>query len=83
MGVVHARLLEEAEELGFVPAESSAVEAAVEKVLADRAEFVAERGMEAMGPLMGVVMGELGGTADGAEVSAALRAALQQLSNDS
>ena len=56
------------------------VEAAVEKVLAERAEFVAENGMQAMGPLMGVVMAELGGGADGKVVSAVLKEHLERLS---
>jgi glutamyl-tRNA(Gln) amidotransferase subunit E len=77
---VHALLLEAAASAGFVPAQSGEVEAAVEKVLAERAEFVAENGMQAMGPLMGVVMAELGGGADGKVVSAVLKEHLERLS---
>ena len=57
----------------------SAVDAAVAEVLAERADFVTERGMEALGPLMGVVMGKLGGAADGKAVSAALKEQIQRL----
>ena len=52
---------------------------AVAEVLAERADFVKERGMEALGPLMGVVMGKLGGAADGKAVSAALKEQIQRL----
>ncbi|MDG1525652.1 MAG: Glu-tRNA(Gln) amidotransferase subunit GatE [Candidatus Thalassarchaeaceae archaeon] len=69
----------EAATRGFEPADTGAVDAAVAEVLADRADFVAERGMGAMGPLMGVVMGKLGGAADGKAVSAALKEQIQRL----
>ena len=69
----------EAASRGFEPADTGAVDAAVAEVLAERAEFVAERGMEALGPLMGVVMGKLGGAADGKAVSAALKEQIQRL----
>ena len=55
---------------GFEPADTGAVDAAVAEVLDERADFVKERGMAALGPLMGVVMGKLGGAADGKAVSA-------------
>ena len=65
-----------AEELGVIPADTGEIEAAVERILDERADFVAERGMAAMGPLMGVVIGELGSGADGKAVSAALKEAI-------
>ena len=64
---------------GYKPADTGAVDAAVAEVLAERADFVAERGMGALGPLMGVVMGKLGGSADGKAVSAALKEQIQRL----
>jgi glutamyl-tRNA(Gln) amidotransferase subunit E len=69
----------EAASRGFEPADTGAVDTAVAEVLAERADFVAERGMEALGPLMGVVMGKLGGAADGKAVSAALKEQIQRL----
>ena len=69
----------EAATRGFEPAETGAVDAAVAEVLAERADFVAERGMGAMGPLMGVVMGKLGGAADGKAVSSALKEQIQRM----
>lgn len=68
-----------AEKEGFTPADTSAVEDAVDAILAERADFVAERGMEAVGPLMGMVMGKLGGAADGKIVSQVLREKIQKL----
>ncbi|MEC7707144.1 MAG: Glu-tRNA(Gln) amidotransferase subunit GatE [Candidatus Thermoplasmatota archaeon] len=70
-----------AEENGFTPADTGAVEAAVEEVLAENADMVRDRGMGAMGPLMGAVMGKLGGSADGKAVSGALRSKITELSS--
>ncbi len=67
-----------AESQGFKPADSSDLLAIVKAVLDDRADFVAERGMGAMGPLMGVVMGAAGGAADGKVISALLRQEIQK-----
>ena len=64
---------------GFEPADTGAVDAAVAEVLAERTDFVKERGMAALGPLMGVVMGKLGGAADGKAVSSALKEQIQRL----
>ena len=72
-----AWVLERAETTGHVPADSNAIDAVIEQVLAERSSFVAERGMAAMGPLMGVVLAALGDGADGRAVSSALKAALQ------
>lgn len=62
-----------AEELGLKPADSGDLLQIVEKVVQDRIDFVKERGMGAMGPLMGLVMKECGGAADGKQVSSLLR----------
>ena len=63
----------------MVPADSGAVEEVVARIIAERADFVAERGMGAMGPLMGIVLKELGGGADGKAVSDALKDAIMKL----
>ena len=73
---------DKAEEKGFTPADTGAVEAAVEEVLAENADMVRDRGMGAMGPLMGAVMGKLGGSADGKAVSDALRSKIAELSSE-
>ena len=62
-----------AEELGLKPADASDLADIVAKVVSDRLDFIKERGMGAMGPLMGLVMKECGGAADGKQVSALLR----------
>ena len=64
---------------GFKPADESDLGAVIEGIVAERAEFVKERGMAAMGPLMGVVMQAVG-AADGKVVSALLRQAIQKIS---
>ena len=71
-----AEAFERAERLGLKPAESASIEAVVLAIIAERADFIAERGMAAMGPLMGVVMAEAGGAADGKVVSELLKQAI-------
>ncbi len=66
------------EAAGAAAADEGEVVAVIEKVVADRADFVKARGMGAMGPLMGPVMAELRGKADGAVVSARLKEAIQK-----
>jgi len=61
-----------AQENDLVPAEVGDLESIIEGIVLERLEFVKERGMGAMGPLMGVVMGACPGV-DGKEVSAVLR----------
>lgn len=51
------------------------------EILDDREDFVEERGMSAVGPLMGVVMDDLRGKADGEKVSQILREELQKRIN--
>ena len=69
----------EAESRGFVPADESSVEDAVTEVLSTRSDFVKERGMGAVGPLMGMVMQNLGGSADGKLVSKILRDRISEM----
>jgi len=72
----------QAEEAGFTPADTSAVADAVKAVITSRADFITERGMAAVGPLMGMVMAELGGSADGALVSQILREKISEILKD-
>ena len=62
----------------LAPADVSGLAEVIDKIIAERLDFVKERGMGAMGPLMGIVMQAAGG-ADGKEVSALLRAAIQSV----
>ena len=66
-----------AEENGLVPADVGDLETIVESIVLERLDFVKERGMGAMGPLMGIVMGACPGV-DGKEVSAVLRTVIQR-----
>ena len=66
-----------AQENDLVPAEIGDLESIVEGIVLERIDFVKERGMGAMGPLMGVVMGACPGV-DGKQVSAVLRAIIQR-----
>ena len=66
-----------AEENGLVPADVGDLESIVESIVLERLDFVKERGMGAMGPLMGIVMGACPGV-DGKEVSAVLRTVIQR-----
>ena len=69
----------EAESRGFVPADETSVEKAVEEVLTERSDFVDERGLGAIGPLMGMVMSKLGGSADGKVVSGILKQKINEI----
>jgi len=61
---------------GYKPADEGDLAATIQAIVEERSDFVKERGMGAMGPLMGVVMQTVG-AADGKVVSALLRAAIQ------
>jgi glutamyl-tRNA(Gln) amidotransferase subunit E len=63
----------ESESRGFMPADTSSIEEAVDAVIRERSDFIEERGMGAVGPLMGMVMQKLGVSADGKAVSKILR----------
>ena len=72
----------EAKSRGFVPADQSYVEEAVEEVITARSDFVHERGLGAIGPLMGSVMSKLGGAADGKMVSQILKQKINEILDD-
>ncbi len=66
------------EATGSAAADDDEVTAIIDSVIASRLDFVRERGMASMGPLMGPVMAELRGKADGAVLSAKLKQAIQK-----
>jgi len=74
--VAYETLLAYCEANDLAPADISGLADVINGIVAQRLDFVKERGMGAMGPLMGVVMQAAGG-ADGKEVSALLKAAIQ------
>ena len=61
---------------GHKPADVGDLASTIQTIVQERSDFVKERGMGAMGPLMGVVMQAVG-AADGKVVSALLREAIQ------
>ncbi|MCH1411717.1 MAG: hypothetical protein L7U48_06510, partial [Candidatus Poseidoniaceae archaeon] len=67
-----------AEAEGHQPTDVGDLDAIIAGIIAERLDFVKERGFGAIGPLMGVVMGAAKG-ADGREVSDRLKAAIQQV----
>ncbi len=69
------------ESAGLEKVEDQDVRDAVINVLDDREDFIEERGMSALGPLMGVIMKELRGKADGEKVSNILKEELQKRIN--
>ena len=75
-------MLSEAKSRGFIPADNREVEDAVEAIMIEKADFISERGMSAVGPLMGLVMQKLGGSADGKVVSQVLREKISSISEN-
>jgi len=67
-----------AEAEGHVPADVGDLQSIVAAVVASRLDFVNERGLGAIGPLMGLVMAEAKG-ADGKEVSGLLKDEIQRV----
>jgi glutamyl-tRNA(Gln) amidotransferase subunit E len=49
------------------------LETIIQKIIADRADFVAQKGMASVGPLMGIIMAEVRGSVDGKIVSEILK----------
>ncbi|MEZ5335136.1 MAG: GatB/YqeY domain-containing protein [Methanolobus sp.] len=62
-----------AEKMGLGSLDLSEVEAIVEAVIQEKQDFVKEKGMGAVGPLMGVVMKEVRGKVDGKTLSDILK----------
>ncbi|MGP8330622.1 MAG: Glu-tRNA(Gln) amidotransferase subunit GatE [Methanosarcinaceae archaeon] len=58
--------------LGLGGIDTARIEEFIEGVIKDRQDFVREKGMAAVGPLMGVVMGEFRGKVDGKVLSEVL-----------
>ena len=73
-----AEIADYAEKNVYKPADVADLTSIVDNIVAERIDFIKERGMGAMGPLMGVVMQAAAG-ADGKQVSALLREAIQKV----
>ena len=55
------------------------LESIIRKIVTDRADFVAQKGKAALGPLMGVVMAEVRGSVDGKVVSEILKREIKRI----
>jgi glutamyl-tRNA(Gln) amidotransferase subunit E len=53
------------------------LEIIVRRIVTERADFIAEKGRSALGPLMGIVMAEVRGSVDGKVVSGILKSAIE------
>ena len=67
------------EHVGVGTVDKETLEALCERVVTEREEFIRERGMASLGPLMGVVMKELRGKVDGQVISEALKEKIKRL----
>ncbi len=69
------QIIDYAEQHGLKPVDASDIAAVISSIVEERLDFVRDRGMGAIGPLMGVVMQQVG-AADGKVVSALLKEAI-------
>ncbi|MHC1576425.1 MAG: Glu-tRNA(Gln) amidotransferase subunit GatE [Methanosarcinaceae archaeon] len=60
-------------QLGFAGTEPSEIESFVESIIAEKHEFISQKGIGAVGPLMGIAMSEFRGKVDGKLVSSILK----------
>ena len=65
--------------IGVSKADVATVREVCERIVAEREEFIRERGEASLGPLMGVAMRKLRGKADGKIISEVLREKIEQL----
>ncbi len=65
--------------LGLSAVDAGEAAAIIEKIVSERADFVREKGMGAIGGLMGPVMGALRGKIDGKQANELLTAAIKKL----
>ena len=66
-------MISESETRGLFPMEESEIEKVVIEVILEKSDFIEERGMSSIGPLMGIVLQKLGPSADGKIVSDILK----------
>lgn len=73
------RIAEVADRLGIGAVDRKEIEAYIDSVVAERKDFIAEKGPAAVGPLMGIVMEKYRGKIEGKEVSALLKEKIDQM----
>jgi len=74
--------VEAAEATGLIGVDQGGVEEVVIKIVAEKRNFIKERGYRSLGPLMGIVMKELRGKADGAQISSTLKREIEKILNE-
>ena len=58
-------MISESESRGLSPMDEGEIEKVVIQVIAEKSDFIEERGMSSIGPLMGIILQKLGSSADG------------------
>ncbi|MDL2261058.1 Glu-tRNA(Gln) amidotransferase subunit GatE [Methanimicrococcus sp. OttesenSCG-928-J09] len=72
-------IAEAAEKLGVGSVDKKEIEEYIDSVVADKKDFIAEKGPAAVGPLMGIVMEKYRGKIEGKEVSAMLKERIDKM----
>ncbi|MDV0447563.1 Glutamyl-tRNA(Gln) amidotransferase subunit B, chloroplastic/mitochondrial [Methanosarcinaceae archaeon Ag5] len=73
-------IVEAVEKLGIKELDMGELEAYVDSIIAEKKDFIAEKGLNAAGPLMGLVMEKYRGQVDGKVVNAMLREKIGKMS---
>lgn len=66
-------------QIGLKAVDVDELQKIIRKIITERKDFVKQRGIDALGPLMGVVMKELRGKADGKIISEILRKEIEKI----
>jgi len=66
-------------EINLESTDNKEIQKIAEKIVKDRSDFVKERGISALGPLMGLMMKELRGKADGETISNVLKKEIEKI----
>ena len=64
---------------GLGSTDTKEMEEIIRKIVSERMEFVKQRGLESLGPLMGIVMKELRGKADGKTINEILKKEIEKV----
>lgn len=67
------------ESCGLVATDRRKIEEIARRVISERIDFVKQRGLDSLGPLMGIVMKELRGKADGKTINEILREEIKKV----
>lgn len=67
------------EACGLVTADKNKIEEIARKIISERIDFVKQKGLESLGPLMGIMMKELRGKADGKTINEILKKEIEKV----